>query len=111
MPPKPQQQRKPSPAPPDSLPPKSDNLPGDLRREDPAATAVAPDALPGSEDELEEDGPVGAHALAPDGGDETHPIHDDDPAEDYTPGDYEEQIDKLEQARRGQAKRATADEP
>ena len=66
MPPKPQPPRRESSAPPDSVTPKPDALPGDLRRED--QTAIAPDSLPGSEDEIAEDEPQGAHALAPDGG-------------------------------------------
>jgi hypothetical protein len=107
MPPKPQQQRRTS-APPDSLPPKSDALPSDLRRED--QTAVAPDSVPGPDEESAGDEPVGAHSLSPDGGAADHPIHDDDPAEDFTPDDYEEQIDDVAKARRDQANRATADE-
>ncbi len=109
MPPKPQQQRQEPSAPPDSVTPTPDALPGDLRRED--QTAVAPDSLPGSEDDIGDDQPVGAHNLAPDGGAPDHPIHDDDPSEDFTPGDYEEQIEKVAEARRDNAKRATADEP
>src|SRR4029079_6388832 len=109
MPPKPQRQRQQSPTPPDSLPPPSDALPGDLRRAD--QRQVPPDSLPASDEEAARDGSFGAHPLAPDGGDENHPIHDDDPAEDFTPGDYEEQIDEVAQSRRDQAKRATADEP
>ncbi len=81
------------PAPPDSVTPKPDALPGDLRRED--QTAIAPDTLPGSEDEIAEDEPLGAHAVAPDGGAPDHPIHDDDPSQEFTPRDYEEQIDDL----------------
>jgi hypothetical protein len=109
MPPKPMQDRRESPAPPDSITPTPDALPGDLRRED--QTAIAPDTLPLSEDELDEDEPLGAHRMAPDGGAEDHPIHDDDPSEDFTPRDYEEQIEKVAEAREAEAKRATADEP
>jgi hypothetical protein len=109
MPPKPQPPRRESAAPPDSVTPKPDALPGDLRRED--QTAIAPDSLPGSEDDIAEDGPVGAHTLAPDGGAGDHPIHDDDPAEDFTPRDYEEMIDEVADAKRDGQKRATADEP
>jgi len=108
MPPKPQSPRKPSSAPPDSLPPSSDALPGDLRRED--QRQVPPDSLPATDEEAARDDSLGAHPLAPDGGDENHPIHDDDPAEDFTPDDYEEQIDEVAESRRDQAKRATADE-
>jgi len=109
MPPKPQASRKPSSAPPDSLPPSSDALPGDLRRED--QRQVPPDSLPDKDEEAARDDILGAHPLAPDGGDENHPIHDDDPSEDFTPDDYEEQIDEVAKSRRDQTKRATADEP
>ena len=109
MPPKPMQERKESSAPPDSVTPTRDELPGDLRRED--QTAVAPDTLPSSEDDISEEEPMGAHSLAPDGGAEDHPIHDDDPSEDFTPRDYEEMIDEVADAKRDGQKRATADEP
>jgi len=109
MPPKPLAQRKTSSTPPDSLPPATDAVPGDLRREDQGQ--VPPDSLPNADEEAARDGSVGAHALAPDGGDEDHPIHDDDPSEDFTPGDYEEQIDEVAESRRDQEKRATVDEP
>ena len=109
MPPKPQPPRRESSAPPDSVTPKPDALPGDLRRED--QTAIAPDSLPSSEDEIAEDEPLGAHAPAPDGGAPDHPIHDDDPSQEFTPRDYEEQIDDLAKARVDEQKRATADEP
>ena len=52
----------------------------------------------------------GAHSLAPDGGDADHPIHDDDPSEDFTPRDYEEQIDEVADARADQEKRADVEE-
>jgi len=108
MPPKPQAPRKTS-TPPDSIPSSSDALPGDLRRDDQAQ--VPPDSLPDRDEEAARDESLGAHPLAPDGGDETHPIHDDDPSEDFTPDKYEEQIDEIEKARVDQEKRATADEP
>lgn len=109
MPPKPQAPRQPSPAPPDSLPPESEALPEDLRRED--QSAVPPDSLPDTDESTEEDEALGAHPVAEDGGDPDHPIHDDDPSEDFTPRDYEEQIEEVAEGRRDQAKRATADEP
>jgi hypothetical protein len=91
MPPKPGQPRRESSAPPDSLTPQSDPLPGDLRRDNQRRTP--PDGLPQSSDEdLSEDGPV-TGALAPDGGVAQHPIHDE-PLEDMTPGDYEELIEE-----------------
>ena len=46
----------------------------------------------------------------PDGGDENHPIHDDDPSEDFTPRDYEEQIDEVADSRKDQRKRANVEE-
>ena len=110
MPPKPgQPSRQPSSAPPDSLPPKSDPLPGDLRRHDQRQTP--PDSLPAADEEISEEGAIGAHSLAPDGGVAEHPIHDDDPAEDFTPGDYEEQIEEVARSRVTRRKRASADEP
>ena len=107
MPPKPQPPRKPS-APPDSLPSKSDALPDDLRRE--SQRSVPPDSLPDAGEDTGGDEPRGAHPLAPDGGDADHPIHDDDPSEDFTPRDYEEQIDKVADSLRDQAKRAEVEE-
>ena len=106
MPPKTPSQRK--SAPPDSLPPKSDAVPESLRREDQAA--VPPDSLPDADEDTEGDQPIGAHSIAPDGGDENHPLHDDDPTEDYTPGDYEEQIDEVADSRRDEQKRADVEE-
>lgn len=108
MPPKDPPQRRTSSSPPDSLPPKSDALPGDLRRE--GQREVPPDSLPDADEDTDGDQPVGAHVLAPDGGDENHPIHDDDPTEDYTAGDYEEQIDEVAASRRDQKKRADVEE-
>jgi hypothetical protein len=107
MPPKPAPPRKTS-APPDSLPAKSDALPGDLRREDQRRTP--PDDLPTADENADRDEPRGAHPLAPDGGDANHPIDDDDPSEDFTPRDYEEQIDKVADSLRDQAKRADVEE-
>ena len=107
MAPKPQSPRKPS-VPPDSMPARSDAVPESLRRED--QPAVPPDSLPAADEETEGDEPVGAHSLAPDGGDENHPIHDDDPSEDYTPRDYEEQIDEVADARVDRQKRVDVEE-
>jgi hypothetical protein len=94
--------------PPDSLPPKSVALPGDLRRED--QRSVPPDSLPEAGEDTEGDEARGGHRLAPDGGDQNHPIHDDDPSEDFTPRDYEEQIDEVADSRRNQSKRADVEE-
>ena len=109
MPPKnPQQSRRESSAPPDSVTPKSDALPGDLRRGD--RTAIAPDTLPeiDADAPADEELPLAAHRPAEDGGLAQHPIHDDDPAEDFTPGDYEEQIDEVADSRKGRRARDIA---
>ncbi|MGC1467280.1 MAG: hypothetical protein WA792_16285 [Pseudolabrys sp.] len=79
---------------PDAIAPSADELPGDLQREDQRDTP--PDSLP----EAEEDVPIAAHTSAPDGGVDEHPIHDE-PEEDFTPGDYERQIDDVAKSRRG----------
>jgi len=110
MPPKDPQQKRQSSAPPDSLPPKSDAIPGDLRREDPASSAISPD-LPADVDggaPADEDVPLAAQRPSEDGGVATHPIHDDDPSEDFTPGDYEEQIDEVADSRKGRRARDIA---
>jgi hypothetical protein len=107
MPPKAPPKRKTS-TPPDSLPPKSDALPADLRRED--QRQVPPDNLPDAGEDTDRDEARGGHPLAPDGGDPNHPIHDDDPSEDFTPRDYEEQIDKVADSLRNQARRADVEE-
>ena len=57
-----------------------------------------PDSMPPDEDVAEEEDPVGG-GFTPraDGGNEQHPIHDED-QEDATPDDYEREIDRLDQA-------------
>jgi hypothetical protein len=105
MPPKSKSQSKTSP---DSVPTKSDAVPGELRRED--QRNVPPDSLPTAGEDTARDEARGGHPLAPDGGDGNHPIHDDDPSEDFTPRDYEEQIDEVADARRDQRKRADVEE-
>jgi hypothetical protein len=105
MPQKNPQRRKTTP---DSLPSESDALPGDLRRED--QRQVPPDNLPSAGEDTDRDEARGGRPLAPDGGDENHPIHDDDPSEDFTPRDYEEQIDEVADARRDRRKRADVEE-
>jgi hypothetical protein len=77
---------------PDSLPKPDENegMPDEVRRRDPPRTT--PDSLP----RRDEDAPPRAGAPAPDGGSSTHPIHDED-QEDLTPGDYEAQIDEIEE--------------
>ena len=109
MPPKnPQQQRYESSVPPDSVTPSSETLPGDMRRTD--QSAVPPDSLPEADDvaPADEDIPLSAHRPSQDGGLAQHPIHDDDPTEDFTPGDYEEQIDQIADARKGRRARDIA---
>ena len=56
--------------------------------------------MPLDEDVAEEEDPVGG-GFTPraDGGNEQHPIHDED-QEDATPDDYEREIDRLDQASR-----------
>jgi hypothetical protein len=71
---------------------------------------VPPDSLPASAEDTTSDEARGGHPLAPDGGDENHPIHDDDPSEDFTPRDYEEQIDEVADSRSDQQKRADVEE-
>jgi len=108
MPPKPQSQRPPSSAPPDSLPPEGDPLPGDLRRDD--QQSIATDEVPEADENVEPDAAQGIHSPSIDGGVAQHPVHDE-PEEDFTPADYEEQIEDVAESRRDQSKRASADEP
>jgi hypothetical protein len=79
-----------------NIPP--DLLPDDLRRRDPPQTP--PDSM-APDDEVAEEEPVGG-GFTPriDGGNEQHPVHDED-QEDATPDDYEREIDRLDQAIRG----------
>jgi len=74
-----------------------DALPDDLRRDDRRLTP--PDSMPpreGADDALIPAG--GGFTPAEDGGNKNHPMHDDDPAEDATPRDYEREIDRLDAA-------------
>jgi hypothetical protein len=71
---------------------------------------VPPDSLPDADEEAEGDDPLGAHTLAPDGGVAEHPIHDDDPTEDFAPNDYEELIDEVADASQDRRKRADVEE-
>ena len=74
-------------------------LPDDLRRRDPPQTP--PDSMAPDEEVAEEEDPVGG-GFTPkvDGGNEQHPVHDED-QEDAGPDDYEREIDRLDQAIRG----------
>jgi hypothetical protein len=65
------------------------DVPDRLRRRDQPRTP--PDSLPQS---AEEETPVSGHSPAPDGGVDQHPIHDE-PVEDFTPDDYEQQIEDV----------------
>ena len=76
------------------VPPSSDEPPSDLRRTDQPETP--PDSLPEADEEI----PIAGQSPSEDGGVEDHPIHDE-PEEDFTPGDYERQIDDVARARRG----------
>jgi len=70
----------------------------DLPRGDPPQTP--PDSMPPDETVAEEEQPVGG-GFTPktDGGNDQHPVHDED-QDDATPGDYEREIDRLDQAYR-----------
>ena len=71
---------------------------------------MPPDSLPNANEDTDRDEARGGHPLALDGGNASHPIHDDDPSEDFTPRNYEEQIDEVADARRDQEKRANVEE-
>ena len=76
-----------------------DILLNDLRRRDPPETP--PDSLPPDDEAVTGQEPAaGGFIPLPDGGNEQHPIHDED-QEDATPDDYEREIDRLDQAIRG----------
>ena len=71
-----------------------DALRDDLRRRDQPPTP--PDSMPPRDGEV----PVGGgFTPTPDGGNEQHPIHDED-QEDSTSSDYEREIDRLDGAER-----------
>ena len=73
-------------------------------------SSVPLDSLPDAGENTDRDEARGGHPLAPDGGNQNHPIHDDDPSEDFTARDYEEQIDKVADSRKDQRKRADVEE-
>ena len=59
-----------------------------------------PNSMPPRDDERPGEVPAGGgFTPAPDGGNEQHPIHDED-QEDATPDDYEREIDRLDAATR-----------
>jgi hypothetical protein len=94
--------------PPDSVPPRSEPLPDDLRHDD--QPAIAGDEIPSAGEDAEGDDDVEVHSPAIDGGVDQHPVHDDDPDDDFTPEDYEEQIEESDEAERDRRRRASADE-
>lgn len=76
------------------------DLPSDDRRNDQAETP--PDSLPPRDEDKREMSAVGG-GFTPkeDGGNEQHPIHDED-QEDLTPSDYERELDRLDASARKQ---------
>ena len=76
----------------------ADAMPADDRRADPQATR--PDNLPEVESGRIAEDPVGG-GMTPkiDGGNDQHPIHDED-QEDRMPSDYEREIDRVDAATR-----------
>ncbi|MGA9512943.1 MAG: hypothetical protein WBV51_05145 [Pseudolabrys sp.] len=67
-----------------------------MRRRDPPQTP--PDSIaPEKKGAEEEDAVGGDFTPRADGGNDQHPIHDED-QEDATPDDYEREIDRLDQA-------------
>ena len=79
-----------------------DQLRDDLRRRDQQQTP--PDSVPPGEVERAEEELVGGGFMPKaDGGNEQHPIHDED-QEDATPDDYEREIDRLDEAMRAHSR-------
>jgi hypothetical protein len=75
-----------------------DALRDDLRRRDQQETP--PDSLPPRDEERAGEMPAGGgFTPTPDGGNEEHPIHDED-QDDATSADYERDIDRLDSATR-----------
>lgn len=73
-----------------------DVLRDDLRRRDQRETP--PDSMPPRADESPGEEPArGGFTPAPDGGNRQHPVHDED-QEDATPSDYEREINRLNTA-------------
>jgi hypothetical protein len=77
-----------------------DLLPDDLRRR--GLPEAPPDSLPPDDEAVTEEPTDGGFIPRPDGGNEQHPIHDED-QEDATPDDYEREIDRLDQAIRSRS--------
>jgi hypothetical protein len=75
-----------------------DALRDDLRRRDQQSTP--PDSMPPRSDDRTGEVPAGGgFTPTPDGGNDQHPIHDED-QEDATSEDYEREIDRLDAASR-----------
>ena len=82
--------------------PAPDLLRDDLRRRDQQQTP--PDSMPPSEEERPgEEAVGGGFTPRADGGNEQHPVHDED-QEDATPDDYEREIDRLDEAIRARSR-------
>jgi hypothetical protein len=80
----------------------SDLLQDDLRRRDQQRTP--PDSMPPRDMNGTGEEPAGGgFSPTADGGNEQHPIHDED-QEDATSGDYEREIDRLDQAFRARSR-------
>jgi hypothetical protein len=75
----------------------------DLRRRDQRRTP--PDSLPPCDGERSSEGDAVGGGFTPkaDGGNEQHPVHDED-REDAVPGDYEREIDRLDEAVRARSR-------
>lgn len=74
-----------------------DALRDDLRRDQ---QPTPPDSMPPRAEERTGEVPVGGgFTPTPDGGNDQHPIHDED-QEDATSSDYEREVDRLDAAKR-----------
>jgi len=79
-----------------------DLLHDDLRRRDQRRTP--PDSIPPRDEEhVAEEAVGGGFTPKADGGNEDHPIHDED-QEDAQPDDYEREIDRLDEAVRARSR-------
>jgi hypothetical protein len=78
-----------------------DLLHDDLRRRDQRETP--PDSMPSDEERKSEEPAGGGFTPKVDGGNDQHPIHDED-QEDASPSDYEREIDRLDAAIRDRSR-------
>lgn len=98
----PDQQRQRRRAPDLEANPAPDLLRDDLRRRDQQQTP--PDSMPPREEERTgEEAVGGGFTPRADGGNEQHPVHDED-QEDATPDDYEREIGRLDEAIRARSR-------